>query len=61
MLFFLKQEGSLSLVGSSALEYGWTIMASGTKTGIEIIVWCSLIKVYSWNKCYDILRLFMLC
>ena len=61
MLFFLKQEGSLSLVSSSALEYGWTIMASGTKTGIEIIVWCSLIKVSSWNKCYDILRLFMLC
>lgn len=47
MLFFLKQEGSLSSVSSSALEYGWTIMASGTKTGIEVIVWCSLIKVYS--------------
>ena len=44
MLFFLKQEGSLSLVSSSALEYGWTIMASGTKTGIRSLFGALLSK-----------------
>ena len=47
MLFFLKQEGSLSLVSSSALEYGRTITGRSTKTEIEIIVRYSLIEVYS--------------
>ena len=47
MLFFLKREGSVSSVSSSALEYGRTITASGTKTEIKIIFRCCLIEAYS--------------
>lgn len=56
MLFFLKEESSLSLVRSSASKYSGTITARGTKTEIEIIVQCCLIKVYSYNKRHYILR-----